>query len=189
MTKAIPAMTVSESTEVGAWAMARNRAVTAAAARSHQLAPSQRLTTEMLTNLNVPAFFGWHTRWPPANRPTPHRVEEEENSISLNYVVRRQLTRMRARLDLDGRVLHVMACAQLPAHVGHEPVAGMPAGNDQVHGKRGLGGAHRPDVQVVHFGDPREHRQVGAHHARIDVLGDRVQRERDRIAQQAPGAP
>src|SRR5258708_36603953 len=49
-----------------------------------------------------------------------------------HHVIGRELARVRAGLDLDGRVMHVIPRAQLPAHVGHEPVRGMPARNDQV---------------------------------------------------------
>src|SRR5258705_7485596 len=86
----------------------------------------------------------------PANWPMPRRGEMD--SIPLHHVVRRQLARLRAGLDLDGRVMHVIARAQLPAHIGHEPVAGMPAGNDQVHGERGFGDRKSTRLNSSHLG-------------------------------------
>jgi hypothetical protein len=53
-------------------------------------------------------------------------------------MIRRQLARLRAGLDLYGRVMHVILRAQLFAHFRHERVAGMPAGNDQMRGERGF---------------------------------------------------
>src|SRR5437016_3145760 len=102
MTRAIPARTVSESTENGARAMASNRPATRPAARSHQLAPSQRLTTEMLTNSNVPPSFGGISHRAPADRPTP---QGQRARLALHHVIRRELARMPAGLDLDGRVV------------------------------------------------------------------------------------
>jgi hypothetical protein len=54
-----------------------------------------------------------------------------------HHVIRRQLARLRAGLDLYGRVMHVIARAQLFAHSRDERVAGMPVGHDHMHGERG----------------------------------------------------
>jgi len=51
-----------------------------------------------------------------------------ENSIPPTHVIRRQLARVGAGLDLDGRVVHVIARAQFLAHFRHERVAGCPPG-------------------------------------------------------------
>ena len=47
----------------------------------------------------------------------------------------------------------------------------------EVCSQRHLGGAHRPDVQVVHLGDPGEGCEVGLDLLGIDILRHGVERE------------
>src|SRR5258708_9633685 len=56
---------------------------------------------------------------------------------ALHHVIGRQLPRVRAGLDLDCPVMHVIARAQLPPHSATEPAAGMPASNAQTPGLSG----------------------------------------------------
>src|SRR2546430_2830047 len=77
--------------------------------------------------------------------PSDH---SSDNRLLLHHVIRRELARLRAGLDLDGRVVHVVARAQLLAHFRHEGVAGVPAGDDEVHGERGLGRADRKSTRL-----------------------------------------
>jgi len=52
-------------------------------------------------------------------------------------------------LDLDGDVSDLEVLAELVADLVQEPVVGRRMWHDQVDGKRGLRGAHAPNVQVV----------------------------------------
>src|ERR1051325_3051460 len=71
-------------------------------------------------------------------------------------MVRGKPTRVHARLDLDGGMLDAEAVLEGLAGFGEEVVVEAGVRPHQVHGERGLGRAHRPDVQVVHLGDARQ---------------------------------
>ena len=55
-------------------------------------------------------------------------------------------------------------------------------------GKRGVGRAHAPDVQIMNFGDARHTGEVGTHAFDLDALRHRLQRQSHRISEQTPGA-
>src|SRR5690349_11256542 len=69
------------------------------------------------------------------------------------HVIRSQPALVQTRLDLDGRVLDAEAVLERATGVAQEMVVEAGVRPHQMHGERGLGRAHRPDVQVVHLGD------------------------------------
>ena len=73
--------------------------------------------------------------------------------------------------------------------IAEEEVARVPAGHDEVRGQRGLGGAHRPDVEIVDPGHARQRGERPFDGIGVDPLRHRVERHRDRFLEQPPGAP
>ena len=72
--------------------------------------------------------------------------------------------------DLDRDVADVELAGQLGAGVGQELVVGGVKRADDMCGQGGLGRAHRPDVQIMHFTDTGQRREITAHADRIDVF-------------------
>ena len=73
--------------------------------------------------------------------------------------------------------------------IGQEGVAGMALGHDEVDGQRGLRGADRPDVKVMDPRDARHSSRAVLTAGMAMALGNALQRERQRLAQQIPGRP
>ena len=63
------------------------------------------------------------------------------------------------------------------------------AGPHQMRGQRGLVGAHRPDVEVMHLGDALQPAEIIPHLRKLDAARHAVEREVDAVAGQAPAAP
>src|SRR6267378_6618628 len=97
MTRAIPATNVSEPAENGVPAITRDFAITKSATRSHQLAPLQKLTTEMLTHLSVPPSFC--EPYPP--HPLPISLRCGVKAVSA-------LRELEGHLDLEAQLGHVL---------------------------------------------------------------------------------
>src|ERR1043166_7017426 len=93
-----------------------------------------------------------------------------------------------ARLDLQGGMADAVMMVELAAGLGQQLVVEAGARPHQVGGQRHLGGAHRPDVQVVHFRDAGQRQQVVVDPLAVDVGRYGVEREVDRVLEQRPGA-
>ena len=65
----------------------------------------------------------------------------------------------------------------------------MAAGHHEVAGERRLGGAHRPDVQIVNAFHSGQSFEIGTDGVRVDAVRNSAKRKVDGVAQEAPGAP
>ena len=79
--------------------------------------------------------------------------------------------------------------AQLAARLDQEGVAGVSGRHHQMGGQRGLGGAHRPNMQVVDREHAGQAGEIIAHSGGVDGGGNRRERHRGALAQQSPRSP
>ena len=77
---------------------------------------------------------------------------------------------------------------QLVRDVLKEGVLRVAIGHDQMRRQGHLGGAHRPDVQIVDAGDTRQGQQPGAHGGQVHRGGHAIKQQVHRLLEQAPGA-
>src|SRR6266516_6770990 len=94
-----------------------------------------------------------------------------------------------ADLDLHGRMPDSEAIMQLAREPGEKRIARSTVGHDKMTGERGFGGAHGPDVEIVHTRDSGQFLEIAAHVRGFDFVRHTLKRERERIPQQAPSAP
>src|SRR6267154_82918 len=91
--------------------MTRDFATTRSAARSHQLAPLQRPTTEVPTNSNLPAFFGWYS--------PPHPCRSAY-AAGLRLGARTKLSTLHTWFGTAGRLFHRVQTKPVSLGVDHE---------------------------------------------------------------------
>src|SRR6185503_3478512 len=73
-----------------------------------------------------------------------------------NHFVRCKFAgRFPAGFDLNGHVTNLEPMLQLASRFHQECIPGMPRWNDGVARQRDLGGAHRPDMEVMNLVDAR----------------------------------
>src|SRR5882672_127435 len=80
-------------------------------------------------------------------------------------------------LELDRGVRDPESRAELFGRDGEQCILAAATGTHEVHGERDVGGAHAPDVQVMHLHDAVEFAQYGAHRVEVDAGRYRVERE------------
>src|SRR5215471_4176295 len=141
------------------------------------------------------SWRAWSPRLGAATQPSPaQQGADAARSIvsgrfitSSYYVIGRKPTLVQAGLDLDGCVMDAESVLERVTRIVQQAVVEAGVRPHQVHGEGGLGGAHGPDVQVVHLGDARQARQIGLHRVAVDPGRNGVDREVERIAGQTPG--
>jgi hypothetical protein len=82
-----------------------------------------------------------------------------------------------------------VAVFQFLGNLAQESIARVPLRHYEMGDQRGLGGAHRPDVEVVHARHPRQGGNVAAHRVHLDPLRDGVEAQDHAVLQKAPCAP
>ena len=107
--------------------------------------------------------------------------------MSLHHLRRRQLADIAAGLDLQRGVMDVEAERKLGSDLVQEQIVGA-AGPHQMRGQRGFVGAHGPEMEVVHLGDPIESAEIVPHLRQLDASGHAVERETDAVTGKAPAA-
>ena len=68
-------------------------------------------------------------------------------------------------------------------HVAQEGIPRVPLRHHQMRGQCGFGGAHRPDMQVVHRFHTGKRGKIGAHIGFRDAAWDRQHAHRDTVLQ------
>src|SRR6185503_16232857 len=106
-----------------------------------------------------------------------------------NYVVIAQpAVRILRQFDLQRTVFDVELRVKSFGDARCKLIAGMSRGHHQMTGQRGLRGAKRPDVQIVHPADARKPAQENADLAGIDTGGHRAKHHLKRVFLEIPGA-
>ena len=91
-------------------------------------------------------------------------------------------------VDLQRRVVDVEPVVELLARGGEERRRAPCSRHDEVRRQRGLGRAHRPDVEVVNLDDAGQRAEERLHLARVDPLGHGVEHEVQRFLHEGPRA-
>jgi hypothetical protein len=81
------------------------------------------------------------------------------------------------KFDLDRRMCDVKIDVQLVGNPLQESISRMSSGHHQMRCQGDVGGAHGPDMQVVHVLDSGQGAQQSIHFSKDDALGHAVEQQ------------